>query len=889
MILGAPEWLLLAPILALVGGYWRALGLGRPLRLVCCALLVLVLADPRVRLLKSGLDLWVLVDRSASVGDTLERHLAEWEDLLARGRRHDDRLRYVDFAAEVAERGDDEGARYAGGRDLTRTALAIRHVLARLSRDRASRLLLLTDGYATEPLDGLEDRLVAERVALDYRLATQPSAIDYRVERFAVPIRTQPAEPFLVELDVVGPPEGEVQFQIRRDGTPVHTARLALTGGRGRVRLTDRLVRGGAYRYEVAIAGDGDVHPGNDRAARWIEVTAGPRVVLATSYADDPLAARLETLGMTVDVVTDVERLSVGRLTGARAVILDNVPAWRLPREVLEGLDFYVREQGGGLLMAGGRQSFGTGGYFDSPVADLLPVSMEQRQQHRKLAVAMAIVLDRSGSMSAAVPGPHGSTVTKIQLADEGVARTIDLLGDQDLLTVIAVDSEPHDVVPLGPVGERRVAIASTVRRIDSGGGGIFVYTGLKAAWDVLAKTTAGLRHVILFADAADAEEPEGATALVTEMTKGGATLSVIALGQESDKDAAFLRDLATRGGGRIFFAANAADLPSLFAQETVAVARSTFVDEPVGVTPTADWLELAARPLDWPAEVDAYNLSYLRPEAAAAAVGADDDAAPLVAFWRRGAGRVATVSFPLAGELSARVRSWPAYGDFVQTLGRWLAGEDVPPGIALWPRLDGTELVVDLFHDEAWAERFTAAPPRLVVAEGTADAGRPVAWERLGPGHYASRLSLVPNQPVRGVVQAGGVTLPFGPIVAGSDVEWAFDPERVHALEHLSAASGGSARLNLGDVWSAPRPARYGSIRPWLLATLLLAFLAEVLATRLGWRAPEIAWPRRPRREPVPADEPRAPSRAAPPVAPTSIEDDAEAERRRRFRRAKR
>src|SRR5262249_10441358 len=150
--------------------------------------------------------------------------------------------------------------------------------------------------------------------------------------------------------------------------------------------------------------------------------------------------------------------------------------------------------------------------------------------------------------------------------------------------------------------------ITDTVRRIDSAGGGIFVRTGLQAAWDVLSKTVAGLRHVILFADAADAEEPEGTEKLVDEMTKGGATVSVIALGNESDKDAASLRDVATRGGGRIFFTANAADLPSLFAQETVAVARKTFVDEPVGVTPTADWLEVAARPLDWPTSVDAYN-----------------------------------------------------------------------------------------------------------------------------------------------------------------------------------------------------------------------------------------------------------------------------------------
>ena len=73
--------------------------------------------------------------------------------------------------------------------------------------------------------------------------------------------------------------------------------------------------------------------------------------------------------------------------------------AFDVSRSFLEGLDFFVREQGGGLVMFGGENSFGSGGYFESPIDGLLPVSMELKADHRKLAVAMAIVMDRSGSM----------------------------------------------------------------------------------------------------------------------------------------------------------------------------------------------------------------------------------------------------------------------------------------------------------------------------------------------------------------------------------------------------------------------------------------------------------------------------------------------------------
>ena len=105
-----------------------------------------------------------------------------------------------------------------------------------------------------------------------------------------------------------------------------------------------------------------------------------------------------------------------------------DVPAFRLSREFLGALDFFVREQGGGLLMAGGENSFGSGGYFASSIDELLPVSMELRKEQRKLATALAIVMDRSGSMNASA----GAGLTKMDLANSGAARAVELLGAMD-------------------------------------------------------------------------------------------------------------------------------------------------------------------------------------------------------------------------------------------------------------------------------------------------------------------------------------------------------------------------------------------------------------------------------------------------------------------------
>src|SRR5690606_15945902 len=117
---------------------------------------------------------------------------------------------------------------------------------------------------------------------------------------------------------------------------------------------------------------------------------------------------------------------------------------------------------------------------------------------------------------------------------------------------------------------------------IDAGGGGIYVHAALQAAGlDLVSADGAAVRHLLLFADAADAEEPGEYERLLAEYRALGITVSVIALGGEDDIDAALLRDIAARGGGRCHFAGSAADLPRLFAQETVVAAQSAWRGEP--------------------------------------------------------------------------------------------------------------------------------------------------------------------------------------------------------------------------------------------------------------------------------------------------------------------
>ncbi len=816
------------------------------LRVILLVLACGLLARPVLEGREAGRDLVLLVDRSRSMPAGSLDTVAEYAALARRYARAGDRIGLVAFGrAPVVEQAPVEDYGYQPparsiDRDGTDLAEALETAVGVIAPGRQGAVLVFSDGESTGRGAGAAARHALRRgIRIDAVPVRRPSVFDLAVEEIAVPDEVTIGEPYQVSVWVRADRAVEAPFRLLRDGVELARGQRSFRRGLNRIRFRDRITDAGVHRYEAHVTVEDDRVLENNRARAAMRVTGPFRVLCVTPEGRaDRLTRSLQAAGIAVDVRAPKSApLTLDALDGVRAVVLEDVPMEDLPQGAAKALRHYVRDLGGGLLMTGGRASFGPGGYHRSPIEDVLPVSLEIREEERKFSLAMAIALDRSGSMSAAVP----SGETKMDLANRGAIAAVELLGRRDSIAVIAVDSSAHVVVPLTPVDDPG-AVSAKIRTIESMGGGIFTNTALKAATAELRGARQGTKHIVIFADAADAEEPGDYKTFVPKLRKAGVTVSVIGLGRDTDADAEFLKDLAALGGGRCFFGTDATDLPRMFAQETIQVARSSMVEEPTRVRVLPGIVAVGALQRARFPTVGGYSIAYLKPGAQRGLLTVDDTKAPLLAFHQAGLGRSAAFLGVADGRLSGELASWDGYAEFFGTLVRWIAGNDAADVFATVQRR-GHEAVIAVEVPADREDLLSGIEARMLGPDGDV---QQVLLGRADDTKLEARVPLPREGIYRPVLKLEdgrflrlpAVTLPYSP-----EYEPRLDPEEgERALKEIAATAGGRIDPAGEALMAGPRRS-VGStpLDPWFGIAAVLVFLLEILVRRLRPTLPRV------------------------------------------------
>ena len=851
-----PELLLLViPLLFVYFWRGRAAGIGGFVRVAILATIVVIAAVPLAPLGGRGVDVVVVADLSRSMPADSRARILEIVELLEDRRAAGDRVGIVVFGrdARIERLPEEFGEAAAFVQELDRDGSdlggAIGVAASLIPRERPGRLIVLSDGEANgTPAEAAAYEAASRGLPIDFRLFSRGEAADVAVESLDLPGTVDEREPFQFTASVRSDRSVDGEAVLLRDD--VEIARVARTFHPGTTQLTfrDVLERPGVARYRVQLATAGDRVPENNAGEGAVRVDAPAAILLVNaSGAPDNFSRALSAgkLRVTTIAPSAMPRELAG-LLAYRAVILENVPAGQLGPQALQSLAHFATELGGGVLVTGGAGSFGVGGYFKSVLDPHLPVSMELKNEHRKLSLAMVVVLDRSGSMAV----PTGDGRTKMDLANAGTCAAIETLGPVDEVGVIAVDSAAHVISPLTSAADKD-RVCNDVRRIQSEGGGIFTYTALVTAAKMVQESEKGTRHIVLFADAADAEEPGDYQRLLATLGSIGITVSVIGLGSETDPDAAFLKDVAARGQGRLHFAATADDLPRLFAQEAITVARSSFVTEPTAARALPDLVLLGDLPPSPFPGVDGYNLTYLRPGATMGVVTTDEYQAPLLAFWHRGLGRFAALTAEADGKYSQRFNAWKDFQGFTVGLARWLLGGEPPSGVlATIDRAGGHGVVrveLDPSRVRTGSAEVRAATASIVAPGGGKPQQLPLSW--VGDDTLEARFPLQQAGLYLGAAQLStGAVLPLAPLSLpySPEFEPRIDPRQGETtLRDVARVTGGQERTAWHDVFSATRLRnRQARDLVWPLALLLLLLhVGEIAGRRLWLFAAASAW----------------------------------------------
>lgn len=618
--------------LAGLGPFRRWLALG--LRCVLVTLLVLALADLRLKHAHDSVTVLFLVDRSLSVpeeygGSGSDARLdRRWERIkrfmndavqtrgLAGSRDlagvivfgKEPRLELPPSDAVRLNLNKIESVIDSGATDI---AAAIKLALASFPEGTGKRIILLSDG--NENLGNAEEqaRLAAvngvqidvvplgagerrENEVLVQSVEAQPQTEEESQLLIRVLIRSLNPKPVVGTLSLVQVSEGKSTPVV--DPPPL----IKLEPGLNSIPFKHRLDKQRqSYTYQAVFepkgveVAPGRIEPGlpgdrwqNNRASTHV-VAVGQRRVL---FLEEPPGAGkpprhdllLRRLRLTASSKFRLDYLGVDRLPQERAelgiflsnydcVVLADIAAEWLSKDQQEMLRSNTHDQGCGLVVIGGRQSYGAGGWQDTPLEKALPVDADIKSLEVEGQGGLALIM-------------HASEMADGNRWQKEIAKlAVKKLSSNDQVGVLYFDwgaTKWHiDLTRVGDSGSRQ-KLLSQIDTMSPGDMPEFD-TALSMAHKALTNPAKSLavKHVIIISDGDPVTQN---LAQLATMKTDHVTVTTVGVATHGPAQDQALKAIADATGGRYHHVKDPAQLPAVYIKEVRTVSRSFIVEKQV-------------------------------------------------------------------------------------------------------------------------------------------------------------------------------------------------------------------------------------------------------------------------------------------------------------------
>lgn len=788
-------------------------------------IVLLVLALCGINWLRPAKEQFVVfaVDESLSVGDEAKQEVEKYlTEATAAAGRH--KAAFVRFGADPGPVTADRAAPAKVNAQGTNIAAALEVARASIPPSYVPKIVLLSDGNQTAG-DAVRAALRGGVPVSTVPLTTR-SDPEVQVAAVNVPAQVREGEPFYVEVVVNANHDDEGEIEVYRGAHKVVSEKQKIKTGENRFRFRQQVVGDRLAEYTARVKGFKDKLLDNNVARGLVFSSGKPRVLLVESdtkqakhieFALEQEGVRVETRppqGMPADL-SDLQNYEL--------VVLSNVPATAMTTRQMNNLRTYVQELGGGLVMIGGDQSFGLGGYYRTTIEEILPVRSDFEKEKEKPSLAMVLVIDKSGSMGG----------TKIEMAKDAAKAAVELLAPRDKVGVVAFDGDFWWIAEIQPAANKN-AIMEKISAIEAGGG-TTMGPPMEAAYEQLQNTPAKLKHVIVLTDGVS--EPADFEGIAQNMTQAKMTCSTVAVGD--DCDFKLLQEIARLGNGRYYHSEDPTNIPQIFAKETVTASKSAINEQPF--TP------LVLRPSQVLADIkfdDApFLLGYVttRPKPTSEVILTTEKGDPLLAWWRYGLGMSVAFTSDAKSRWAAEWVGWPGFSKFWAQVVRHAMRKSDAKGVFVQVDQKDGKARVTLDAVNPLGKYVNGAETELTVIEPQGGE-RKVALTQTAPGRYAGEFDAGKSGTYHlNMTQKSGATVTNQQsrgLVVNYDDELRIRPTDEKLLEDVARVSGGvykpaAAAVFAEDERTAARPV---PVWPYLVIAAALVFLADVALRRIDF-----------------------------------------------------
>jgi Mg-chelatase subunit ChlD len=706
------------------------------LRTVLFTALVLALAGAQLVQPARSLTTVFLIDASDSVAPTQHERALNYVNESIASMPPGDQAAVIVFGqnalVERAPAGLVKIARLNSVPIATRTNIqdALQLGLALLPADAEKRLVLLSDGGQNSGNAVEAARLARVRgVPLDTVALLGERGPDVIVGALVAPANAREGQEIALGVVVQTSFATTGRLQVFVDGQLVGDQDVTLAAGTNDINLRVPAGEAGFRRLEARLEAQGDSVAQNNRAAAFTEVQGPPRILLIASDATRAanLQSALVAAGARVDLRTpDQAPADLAQLGEYAGVVVVDTLARDMPRALMTALPLYARELGRGLAMIGGTESFGAGGYRRTALEEALPINLDPLDTSQTPDVALAMVIDRSGSMQeASTPGGR----SKLDLAKEAVYQASLGLSQRDQIGLVVFDSNAEWVFQL-----QKLPPAIEIERALSAfgpGGGTDIRPGVEQAGGALAKANAKVKHVILLTDGiADSNYGD----LIAQMREAGITISTVAIGSDANPN---LEQIAQQGEGRVYRVQRVEDVPRIFLQETVMVAGRDIVEGQF--TPQIALPAPIVRGLNGLPALYGHNGAELK--ATARTILVTPDGKPVLAQWQYGLGRVLAWTSDFKGQWARDWVGWDQFPRFISGFADMLLPPRSNDRLSLQATNSGAQSALELtaLDQQGRPINDLALEGRLI---NPANQGAPLTFNQVGAGRYRATAS---------------------------------------------------------------------------------------------------------------------------------------------------